>query len=385
MQRIITETKILAVPLLGVMLLGLVLTGCSRRNSDGTILPDKDFLEVEKRLDKVPVGKPMLVDEMGETDVLVSVNGYPLTKRFFDAVMATAAKGMMEGRKVSAYEASKRIEEMRPRYVRQFVTRRLLIDDAVKNNVLPKEELRKKMVQYIEGVAKASGKTPEQLAKAFDSNSDLVFYDVAEHLVIDALMAAKIPPLVEVDAEFVSNVQAQVTIDNLAAKGTNEAIRATLAQWKADIAAGKLKFDKIVPDRTNELRKVTSTVIGFEELGTFEKSEMTDQKMAKVVFSLENGGVSDPIEDDDGLMLLNVSSITPAVKNDKGRTLKHEKRTVLRLYVDKEPEIIRQTDEEMFKDLKQQMQMRAIYMYAENLQTNGLNSVVYPHGERLFQ
>lgn len=356
--------------------------GCSRLDQEAAQqLPDRDFLEIEKRLKDVPEGQKMLVDQMKPEDVIVAVNGYPLTKRFYDAVLGSIAKSMMARRNANPYEVSQRIEEMRSTYVRQFVMRRLLIDDARRQAILPADELRKRMQKHIEAVAKAARKTPGQVIKSFGDNAPVIFYDIAERTLVDALVAAKIPPLVKVDDSFVADVQAQVTADNEAIRRTNDMIRAKLAQWKADIAANKITFESIAAVRTNELRHVIEK---GEEWGTFEKSEIKERALAKAAFALGQGEVSEPVEDENGFSLLKVLEITPAVKNEKGRTLQHETRKLARIFVEKEPELLRQSDNDMRKDLKQQMQLQAIYRYADLLHTNGMNKVVYPHGERLF-
>ena len=359
------------------------LTGCS--HDDGSVedvLPKGDFLELEKRLEKVDSGESKLIEEMAPDDIIVVVNGYPLTKRYYNAVWVTIFKNMMAKRGASQHEAMKRIEEMQPKYINQFVMRRLLLDDARRQKVISDEDLRRLVGEKIQIVANATKKKPKEVVARFGDTSPVVFYDIAEHILMDALIRAKIPPAVKVDDDFVAATQAQVTADNEATRKTNELIRVKLMDWKKDIDTGKATFENVVSVRTNDHLHVIDK---GGEWGTYEKSNIKDRALANAAFSLPIGGISEPIEEEEGFSLLKVLAITPAETNAKGRTIQHEARKLARIYVEKEPLLIRQSDEEMFKDLKQQMQLQAIYKYADNLRTNGLNTVVYPHGERLFK
>ena len=366
-----------------VLLTCVCMIGCSKDEGDiNAILPKGDFLELEKRVEKVESGEKKLIEEMAPEDIIVVVNGYPLTKRYYNAVWVTTFKNMMAKRGANQYEVMKRIEEMQPKYVNQFVMRRLLIDDARRQKVISDEDLRRLVGEKIQIVANATKKKPKEVVARFGSTSPVVFYDIAERILVDTLIHAKIPPTIKVDDEFVAETQAQVAADNEATQKTNELIRVKLMDWKKEIDSGKTSFENIVSVRTNDHLHVIDR---GGEWGTYEKSAIKERALANAAFSLPLGGVSEPIEEEEGYSLLKVLAITPAETNAKGRTIQHESRKLARIYVEKEPLLIRQSDDEMFKDLKQQMQLQAIYKYADNLRTNGLNTVVYPHGERLFK
>jgi parvulin-like peptidyl-prolyl isomerase len=112
---------------------------------------------------------------------------------------------------------------------------------------------------------------------------------------------------------------------------------------------------------------------------------MESKQVQAVAFSLREGEVSDPVEDEDGVHLVKVLKIIPPERNAKGRVICDEVRRLSHIYVEKEPQIIAQTNESMFKDMEQQMQLQAIDRYVEFLRTNGVNRVEYPHGARLFK
>ena len=114
------------------MAVAMLAAGCSQTEDDGAslVLPDGDFVEVEKRLETVVTGEVKLVETMAPEDVIVAVNGYPLTKRYFEEDMAITTKSLLKRHSGNPYGVREMIEERKRMYVPQFVMKRLLIDDA---------------------------------------------------------------------------------------------------------------------------------------------------------------------------------------------------------------------------------------------------------------
>lgn len=337
---------------------------------------DRSYLEIESRR-SFKAGSPMFVKDMKPDDVIVAVNGYPLTRKFLDGMSIGMARTMLSRPRANPREIDQRVEEMRPIMVKQFVMRRLMIDEAKRLGLYTDKSLVEDMEGHLSKVANASGKTKEQILEAMGESKDVYLYQTAERFVVDRLVAEKIPPLVTVDAAFVSNVQEQVTLDNQAANLSNLNIKAVLSRCHEEIAASKADFDKVVLLHTNELAHIVST---GGKWGEFSIDDAMQNPAVKAAFALREGEISLPIEEDDGFSMVRVAKIIPSDESDCGM----ETRELDRIYVEKEPLIIRQSDAAMFKDLKQQMQMQAIYIYADELATNGQNRVEYPHGVKLF-
>ena len=354
-----------------ITVLSMLLVGaCFREGNRG-------YLELEARQDAFKPGTPMFVKDMKPDDVIVAVNGYPLTRKFLDGMSIGMARAMLSRPNANPREIDQRIEEMRPILVKQFVMRRLMIDEAKRLGLYTDKSLVEYMEGHLSKVASASGKTKEQIFEAMGESKDVYLYQTAERFVVDRLVAEKIPPLITVDAAFVSNVQEQVTLDNQAANLTNLNIKAVLGRCREEIVTGKADFDKAVLLHTNELAHIVST---GGKWGEFTVDDAKQNPAVKAAFALKEGEISLPIEEDDGFSIVRVAKIIPAEVSNYGK----ETRELDRIYVEKEPLIIRQSDNEMFKDLKQQMQMQAIYLFADQLATNGQNRVEYPHGEKLF-
>ena len=367
------------------MAVAMLAAGCSQTEDDGAslVLPDGDFVEVEKRLETVVTGEVKLVETMAPEDVIVAVNGYPLTKRYFEEDMAITTKSLLKRHSGNPYGVREMIEERKRMYVPQFVMKRLLIDDAKRQHLLSDSEVRNAVGDYFKGLGKTSKKSAAKIWSSIKAQErPHVLYDVAERIWVNANVASNIPPLVKVDSAFVAKVQARVAEMNQETRKTNDTIRVKLLKWKADILAGKASFAELA----NKYSRDVGGPAGKDGYwGEFEQAEMSDRRIARPVFKLAKGEISDPLEDEEGYHLVKVLDIKPPERNAKGRLIQAELRKLAHIYLKKEPELIRQTDEAMFDDLRQQMQMQAIDYYANVLMTNGQNTVVYPHGNVLFR
>ncbi|MBQ3748712.1 MAG: peptidylprolyl isomerase [Kiritimatiellae bacterium] len=369
----------------------IVFCGCSRDESASTPspsgedyvfnLPEGDLTELNERIDVPADGKKLRIDEMSPDDVIVCVNGYPLTKKLFDEYVVSATRGLQRNSKINPLEVHDRVEKIKRDFIRDFPHKRLLLDEAKRIKVATDDLVRSNVVATLSAGAKAAGKTLDAFMKDFPGDARLACAELAERIWINCLVAAKIPPKMKIDDEFVKAVQKQVSEDNAAARATNAVLKAAMEQWKRDIESGKTTFEDVVNEHS-QVSQESKDVGGL--WGDFEKADFTDRKLARRIFELYEGDISEPLEDDDAFHLVKVLEVAAAKKNAKGRIVQPEVRKIAHVYVEKVPEFIRQTDAEMFKDLSRQMQYQAMEDYAKGLETNGVNSVVYPHGIGFF-
>ena len=344
-------------------------------------MPEGDLTELNERIDVPADGKKLRIDEMSPDDVIVCVNGYPLTKKLFDEYVVSATWGLQRNSKINPLEVHDRVEKIKRDFIRDFPHKRLLLDEAKRIKVATDDLVRSNVVATLSAGAKAAGKTLDAFMKDFPGDARLACAELAERIWINCLVAAKIPPKMKIDDEFVKAVQKQVSEDNAAARATNAVLKAAMAQWKRDIESGKTTFEDVVNEHS-QVSQESKDVGGL--WGDFEKADFTDRKLARRIFELYEGDISEPLEDDDAFHLVKVLEVAAAKKNAKGRIVQPEVRKIAHVYVEKVPEFIRQTDAEMFKDLSRQMQYQAMEDYAKDLETNGVNSVVYPHGIGFF-
>jgi hypothetical protein len=278
-------------------------------------------------------------------------------------------------------EADRYFEQFQTQFPVQFVNNRLLIDDAWKHKVMAETNLTAAIIAELDKAAKKSNKSSDELLDLYGKDQKYVIYQLAERELIKELVDRRISPKVEVNAFFVSNTQEKVIQVNGAASTTNMHRRLMMEGWRREIASGKLDFHDLVTKKFND------GLFEIEDGGKWETvtfGEMDDKNFEEHVFSSDEGAVLPLQEDDDGINLLLVNKKIPVRRDKDGNILEREQAELLCVRMLKEPLLLRQSDEEMMKDLKNQMQLRAISDYVGNLKTNGCNKIVYPNGKELF-
>ena len=362
-----------------VALFIMALLGCSREE---THFLDSDFLEISPGVTNVQNDAVLKISEMSPTDVIVDVNGAPLTKDTYDRLMVLKYKSLMAKKGMTDLVAGKELEAFSKTYIKNFVAQRLLIDNAFAIGVVSTNEVQQFVEDKIQSLAKSKGKTSAEILKGKGDEARFWIYEMAISYIMDKLIDKEIPPKAEVSGEFVSEVRKQVASINAESTATNKVLKAKLKQRRDQLIANKEDFLKVAAtasDSTEENPSAEDGVWGEFEFGDFDTPEFNT-----AVFSLPEGGITDVLEDENGYHVVKVLSITPAVKDELGRTQEQEKRLLSHIYLDKAPLLIEESDVILTQDLKRQMQLQAVDEYVSNLSTNGVNKITYPHGINLF-
>ena len=357
-----------------VCFLVMAIAGCAK--DDFKLTPD--MVEVGVRSSgSFVTNAPKKIAEMSADDVIVAVNGYPLTKRAYDDFMELRLASINKTKGMTPLVANQMMDEYRVNYVKTFIAQRLLIDEAFKLGVVTEGEVLSAVERRLKEDARKRGKKVADTIKDVNGKDNYLFYELSASYTMDKFIAEKIPPALEVTPEFVAAVQEQVTKDNADAQATNAFLKARLAAYRGQILAKELDF-------TSAAKAVSQA--GEEDgiWGEFEEGEMDDPGVQAKVFALKEGEVSDVLEDENGLHIVKVLSVTPAVKNDSGRVVARERRKLAHIYLEKVPLLIRLDDIKMSADLKMQMQMQAVNAYVTGLSTNNVNKIEYPNGNVLF-
>lgn len=341
-----------------------------------------DYTELFPRSTDLKQVDSKVIAELQPDDVIVAVNGYPLTKGEMSRQLAVMAKVMMDKRDHDEYTAGELLKQEEQMLVPNFVRLRLLVDEARRQKVLTTNQVFDAVNEKISIGARDKKKTVKQFIASFPCEIKYVLCDLAEKQWVNALIEKSIPPKAKVDEAFVKAVQDQVSADNDAAKATNELYKAMLAGWKKEAESGVKTFAQLAKEHSQDFNPDKEDGSYW---GEWERGQMDSMKVQAAAFALKLGEITDPVEDENGIHIVKVLKIVPAVKNDKGRVIQHEIRTLAHIYLEKEPMILRQNDQSMFRDVKRQMQLQAIDEYVDVLKTNGLHKVVYPHGEKLFK
>lgn len=275
-------------------------------------------------------------------------------------------------RKTSSLVANKMLEEHRKAYPRQFIGQRLLVDYAFQNGMVTTNEVLETVSERIRTAAK---KKKQRVAWFLGAHGDDVHYFLYEQCVsyvMDKVIKEKIPPKMEVDADFVAAVKKQVQAENTESRATNAVLKAELENLRSQIIFGKTTFSAAA----GELEKRNLGEGG--EWGEFTADDFDNTAYAMKVFTLKQGEVSEVMEDEDGFRIVRVEKILPQEKNTHGDEINPERRLLLTLHIDKHPILIEESDIALTKDLKQQMQLQAINEFVSALSTNQSNHVVYP-------
>ena len=322
------------------------------------------------------------VDQMSSNDVIVAVNGYALTKMTFDRMMALRIRSYMN-QGASSQVAMSRVDEYRQRYPKMFLGHRLLVDRALEAGIVTPEEVRENVAESVRKTAKQAKKSVAQFINSIKGFEDLYFYELAVNYAVSKVVDKEIPPLMEVTPAFVSNVQETVTVENAKATASNELFRVQLKELREEIIAKKVSFEE-ASDKFSYIDRDDTVVAEGGKWGNFSQGDFDNEETERIVFSLRLGEISEVLEEANGFHIIRVDKITPATKYDDGSIATSEERELSHIWKSKIPFLLTQDDAILSRDLKRQMQMRAINKYTTDLATNGVNKVVYPNGRILF-
>lgn len=319
------------------------------------------------------------IDALAPEDVIVRVNAHSLTKRTYERMMAARAGEMLKEKDASPLVVEKQMDEHRRAYVKIWVGQRLLTDYAFAKGIVATNEVLEAVTDAVKSAARKVKKTSEKYLADMGGTADLWLYETAVAYAMNRVVKKEIPPKAEVDEEFVAAVHAQVEAENARATATNGYFKAKLAECRTRILGGKTTAEAAM-----ELAKELQYPVEGGEWGEWEAGDLPSPEIEAEVWKLEKGEVSKVLEDENGYSVVMATAIAPEEK-EGGRVVQREKRTLERVYLEKLPLLLRQSDIVMSRDLKRQMQMQAINEFTGVLGTNGANRIEYPHGTQLFK
>lgn len=367
-----------------VALSGLIV-GCSKEPAEH-IDVGADVLDLAERTkDSFPVAATnRVVDELGPEEVILAVNGSPLTKQIFDDMMLLKAAGLMAEKGATSQTVGQQLQTYRVSYPKSFIAQRLFIDYALSEGLVTSEEVDKATAKAVNEALAKSKKSAKAFLAMFKGKERMFYYEVGVSYLMNKVIAKRIPPKAVVNEQFVSNVQASVRQDNLMATKTNEMRRAFLTQLRNRIVAGEIPFEKAAAEYS--LTFDGQKPKNFSgDWGTVEERDMNDPKLAAAVFALKRGEISPVLEDSDRLHLVKVEQIIPAKKDADDRIVSRERRKLKHVYLPKEELYVEDSPIVLTQDLKRQMQQQAVDAFIMGLMTNGTNKVEYPNGRVLFR
>ena len=352
----------------------LILSGCYRDDFKLT----RGMAEIATRQSELfATNAPKRIVEMEGKDVILAVNGYPLTKEIYEDFMNLRREGLNARKGMNNLVAEQLMDEYCKNYIKSFIAQRLLFDQAFALGMVTEEEMLSAVEAKLKKDARKRGRKVCQTLSRFKGKERCFLYELCVSYVVDKIVHEKIPPKREVGPEFIAAVRKQVKENNAGAAKTNAAFRARLADYRTQILEKKLDFKAVA-------RKMSGVPDDDGLWGEFEEGSMDDPGVQAKVFAMREGEISDVIEDENGYHLVKVLKVTPPEKDEEGRVLMREKRLLSHLYIEKIPMLIEESDVVLTADLKKQMQLQAVNEYVTELSTNSVNRIEYPNGKDLF-
>ena len=353
--------------------------GCSQ--DEISAIPSNPLELFSRYESKIETGKPCTVDQMQDADIIVAVNGYPMTKAYYNELYDLRTKYLMKQRGANSLLVAQKMDEAKQKIVQEFIAQRLLLDDAMARGVVSTNSIRENIQIALKEISKKTRKSPKKILSSYDGDVRHFYYGLGMEYATGKLIKEKVPPKFKVTDDFVEVVQKQIDAENAEIVKSNNVIKAMMMELKRKIDAKQIDFE----DAYRALRGIEKDAPKDDFVEVVERDDIEDKVFQLAVFTAPEGSITDVIEGDEGFYLAKVVSYNPPEKNKKGGVVKKDRRGIIQIYEEKIPLIVREANKEMFSDLENQMQLQAINEHVEFLRTNGLNRVEFPHGTVLFE
>lgn len=313
---------------------------------------------------------------MSPADVLVSVNGRSLTKGEVATKLAKTYQNALRQPGGNANLAGQTVLEERGRIVDAFVGRRLVADAAMRQHLLSRDALSEYVSSNMTFRAKAQNISLSDYEAREPRISRYLRAMFEEDALIAAFIATNLAPKVAVTPEVVSNYMAEVDAENVLVAQTNAALRARLETIRRESLAD--------PNRWEGLAAGAS--VDDSSPRECEYDDFDSAETAKIVFGTPVGGITAPIEEEEGYRMVRVTAATGAgATNAFGEVSARGTRTCSQIYVEKEPPFLKWSLGETERELRRQITAQLLKGAVEDLRTNGLNRIDYPHGTNFWR
>ena len=351
--------------------------GCGQRKGHSAYRPT---LENPDASCPPAVGEQKRFMEMAKDDVIVWVDGSSYTRKDLEDSVAFVR---FQLQKFGGRENPKKIERifktMVQRLVPAFVEETMLVHEARNRKLLTGEELEKRFETGKREDAKKLKTTVETAERTFPGGPD-AFGRLVENVIWRDAMMKVIPPIEVVNDTIVSNFMADIAASNRAAAFTNEMRRAELKRWRAELAAGKISFEDMAEQRSQCPFKIPGDK---GDWGAWARDEFKDvngnAKMGEAIFRLNEGEVSDVLEDEQGFSLVKFVKYD---ENDKDNSKSFPDRVLSRIFLPKLSMLVEDSFEDLKKSMTEQLFEQGVRAELEKLSNK--YKVIYPHGNDFF-
>lgn len=243
------------------------------------------------------------IADMAPDDVIVAVNGVALTKRAHDELLDRMEGTYRAANPKRSIADLKSFRGMKERYlVDEFVVKEVLIQEARRRGLTPSAEDLAAVQGSLEKRAKLEGKTAEQYLRSLGAASaERMRQDISEQALIRALRRAEFGDRLQVTESDLQATRERIARYNQMCEATNALVKARAAAVCARLKKGE-DFAAVAREVSEERK--TAEKGGF--WGEFSRAEIEDKAVREAAFSLPVGGVSEPLDTEEGLVIIKV-------------------------------------------------------------------------------
>ena len=343
----------------------ILLAGCGKENAASREWAPR---MANPTLCSVPTGKDLFVDEMSPDDVIVAINGVPLTKRELDIRLQRYKFMLSRNPNMNGKERAARYEMYGKNLIDSFVNEQLFAWEGRKVQILTEEDLRRIVSSNVVLNAKILRLKPDQIDQAVPGGVAALCQSIEDVAWAKAYADKNVVPDAVVDDSVVSNVLAEISRENAQITASNRLVRVKAENVRTEILKGKISFEVAA-------ERYSFDFVGGEEFpgywGTFRPEDIEDKVLRQKLFSLGVGELSDVIDDEDGYMIV--------------RPVKEEgpARVFARILFSHEPLVVLQNPKLLKRDLQNQMFTRGLRKLTAELFEKA--QIVYPHGTNFWR
>lgn len=351
-----------------------VLAGCGGDRKDEGFRPS---LENPDKSNPPKVGAERKLIEMGMDDVVVWVDGSALTRRGFDQAVNYIRFQLRQAPQSVKPQQLEQIYNAHCRsIIDDFVSDQLLVHAARERKPYTMSELKAKIRESREDLAKKARIKPALLAKVYPGG-DPELDRRAETMVWRRSQVDLVRPK-ECSGQEVSNFIASAVSINEGIARTNAMRKAQLAAWRQEIVSGKATFEALA-DKYSECpfkREGSGGDWGSYRHDYF-KEQFHNKEMGDAIFKLQEGEISQVLEDGEGYSLVKFVEYDTRFGSTDG-----EDRRCSRIFLPKQPELMIPS----FKALKNQImaQVTSDAVEKEVARLKAAATIVYPNGTNLL-
>ncbi len=253
------------------------------------------------------------IEEMAPGDVIVKVNKASLTRAEYDETLDLWAHLYRRFRPKSTERDAALYRASRARtFVAEYVVKQLLLQEAARQKLRPTPERLADVNNFIDVLAKRDKKTPEDYLRAMGRMGQLIRQDLTDQALIQTLRNQRFGDQLTITEADVNKSKNLITKYNEMCEATNRLVTARGQELCARLRAGE-DFAKLA-DEATQLKDGPGGA-----WGEFARGEIEDANVRSAAFSLPVGGISEPIDTEEGLVIIKVlerKGVDAAVASD---------------------------------------------------------------------